>query len=119
MEGEKMNTKTNTVINETSRLFRDAEHLWFWFVSSRRIQIGGRAGTGGNRPCELVDIEALVTRLFLSGRLTREQLDVMQEFGMRRRAPSQHIYAENRAAVLWSSAMRIMQHSFQERGWVE
>ncbi|MCL1785524.1 MAG: hypothetical protein FWG39_00005 [Alphaproteobacteria bacterium] len=100
--------------------FRDAEQMWFWFVSSSKIRDGlRRAGTSEYRPCELVDIETLVTRLHLSGRITREQLEAMVKFGERRRAPSQHIYAENRSAGLWQSAMNTLQLAAGAKGWVE
>jgi len=106
--------------NNNNNKFRDAEQMWFWFVSSKRIQDGlRRAGASSFRPCELIDIETLTTRLHLSGRITREQLEIMVRFGERRRAPTQHIYAENRAAMLWQSAMCTMQLAASAKGWLE
>lgn len=106
--------------NDIVKKFRDAENMWFWFVSSAKLRDAIRAKRESNfRPCELIDIETLVTRLYLSGRITREQLEVMQEFGMRRRPPHQHIYAENAKAALWSAAMRTLQLAASGKGWVE
>ena len=106
--------------NNNSQKFRDAEQMWFWFVSSTKIRDGlRRGGASEYRPCELVDIETLVTRLHLSGRITREQLATMVQFGERRRAPTQHIYSENRAAVLWRDAMRTLQLAASAKGWLE
>ena len=115
---EKMQTYNNTTVVQK---FRDAEQLWFWFISSSRIREGMRraADGGGFRPCEIVDVETLVTRLFLSGRLSREQLEIMKQYGERRRPPNQHIWAENRAAMLWSDAMRTLQMATSAKGWVE
>ncbi|MCL2758263.1 MAG: hypothetical protein FWE64_02985 [Alphaproteobacteria bacterium] len=108
-------TDTNNI-----QKFRDAEHLWFWFVSSARIRGDlRRGGASESRPCEILDIETLVTRLHLSGRITRDQLAVMMQFGQRRRPPTQHIYAENRAAGLWRGAMRTLQLAASAKGWVE
>jgi len=102
------------------RKFRDGEALWFWFVSSQRIRDGLRRGRESDtRPCELIDIETLVTRLYLSGKLSADQLDAMKEYGGRRRAPNQHVWAENRAAGLWSAAMRTLTFAAAARGWVE
>ncbi|MCL2369286.1 MAG: hypothetical protein FWC83_01265 [Alphaproteobacteria bacterium] len=99
--------------------FNDAEGLWFWFISSKRIQTGlRRTDNPSGRVCELIDIETLITKLHLSGRLSREQLDVLVEFGMRRRTPHQHIYAENRAALLWRDAMNIIQIAVSTKGWI-
>ncbi|MCL2538413.1 MAG: hypothetical protein FWF34_01155 [Alphaproteobacteria bacterium] len=110
--------QTNNIT--TAQKFRDAESLWFWFISSSQIRDHMyRGGTGNFRPCELVDVETLVTRLFLSGKLSREQLSVIQEYGLRRRAPHQHIYSENRAAGLWSAAMVTLSVAARTKGWVE
>lgn len=100
--------------------FRDGEALWFWFISSARIRDGLRKVRESNtRPCELIDIETLVTRLYLSGKLSPEQLEAMKEYGVRRRAPNQHVWAENRAAGLWSAAMRTLTHAATAKGWIE
>ena len=100
--------------------FRDAENLWFWFISSARMRQGfRRAACGSFRPCELVDVETLVTRLYLSGQLTAEQLEIMKRYGERRRAPSQHTWTENAAAALWDSAMRTLAAAAADKGWIE
>jgi hypothetical protein len=122
----KLNTKKqreqimHATVNNNAQKFRDAEQLWFWFVSSSKIKDGlHRGGASEYRPCELIDIETLVTRLHLSGRITREQLEIMLRFGGRRRAPSQHIYSENRGAMLWQCAMRTLQTAASAKGWIE
>ena len=103
--------------------FRDAEQLWFWFISGTQfrstLRHAGRMRETSFRPCESLDIETLITRLFLSGRISREQLEILKQYGERRRAPSQHIWSENRAAMLWTEAMRILQLAFGAKGWIE
>lgn len=101
--------------------FQNAEQLWFWFLYSRSVARGFvRANrTSSRRACELLDVETLITRLYLSGRLTDEQLAVIKEFGDRRRAPHQHIWAENRAAALWRDAMATIGDAAKKRGWIE
>ena len=74
---------------------------------------------GTRRACELVDVETLITKLYLSGKLTDEQLQVMKEFGDKRRAPHQYIWRENRAADQWRRAMDAIQIAATERGWIE
>ena len=69
--------------------------------------------------CELLDVETLITKLYLSGKLTDEQLNVMKKFGDRRRAPHQYIWSENRAAALWHSAMDTINIAATKRGWIE
>lgn len=112
--------------NPLVQKFRDSEQLWFWFTSSARIRSGLRRNPGGPahgeadfRPCEIVDVETLVTKLFLTGRISREQLEIMKLFGERRRAPCQHVWAENRAATLWADAMRTLQIAASAKGWLE
>lgn len=111
--------QTNTV-RAYAQKFNDAEQMWFWFMSSVAVRDGfHRDAPLSNRPCELVDIETMITKLYLSGKLSRDELSVMQEFGMRRRAPHQHIYRENRAAALWSSAMRTIDTIARDKDWIE
>ncbi len=101
--------------------FQNAEQLWFWFLYSRAVQNGfnRNAGAATRRVCELLDVETLITKLYLSGQLTDEQLNVMKKFGDRRRAPHQYIWSENRAAALWHSAMDTINVAATARGWIE
>ena len=101
--------------------FQNAEQLWFWFLYARSVRNGFVRGhmTSQRRICELLDVETLVTKLYLSGRLTDAQLSVMKEFGDRRRAPHQHIWAENKKAELWRTAMSVLNAAATARGWIE
>jgi hypothetical protein len=101
-------------------VFYDAEHLWFWFISSRNMQNGFR-NTNRNmqRPCELLDIEILVTQLYLSGRLSVSELEVIKKYGEMKRCPNLYMWNENRDAALWLSAMRSIGTAARSRGWIE
>ncbi len=108
-------------ITQTEK-FQNAEQLWFWFLYSKSVQRNNfvRGHTSPTRrPCEILDVEAMITKLYLSGKLTEEQLQVMKTFGDRRRAPHQYIWAENRAAALWNSAMIVLQAEATQRQWIE
>ena len=111
-------TKLNEEINLTER-FQNAEQLWFWFLYSKSIQNGfHRTNTSIHRPCEILDVETLITKLYLCGKLTSEQLDVMKKFGDKKRAPHQYIYSENKAAALWKSAMETLTTYALKKGWI-
>lgn len=113
--------KMQTQIVHCTEKFQNAEQLWFWFVYSRAVR-SGIIKTGARatrRVCELVDVESLVTKLYLCGKITDEQLAVMKQFGDRRRAPHQHIWAENRAADQWRRAMATIEAAATKRGWIE
>lgn len=115
-----MNTQsTSPIIN--SEKFQSAEQMWFWFLYSRQIRAGfsSRSATPGRRVCELLDVETLITKLYLSGQLTDEQLSVMKEFGDKRRAPHQHIWAENKKSALWRDAMQTIESAAVARGWMD
>lgn len=101
--------------------FHNAEQLWFWFLYSKSVQNGyvHNPGLSTRRPCELLDVETLITKLYLCGKLSDEQLAIMKKFGDRRRAPHQYIWAENRAAALWRSAMDVIESAASEHGWIE
>ena len=112
------NTLKNTNVDLTQK-FQNAEQMWFWFLYSKSIQNGFRKTSCVHRPCEILDVETLITKLFLSGKLTEEQLLVMKKFGDKKRAPHQYIYSENRATALWNSAMQIIGDVARKNGWIE
>lgn len=111
-----------TVKSQTSNVekFQNSEQLWFWFLYSRSVQKGFRMGNFSTqkRICELLDVETLVTKLYLCGKLNDKQLSVMKEFGDKRRAPHQHIWSENRKAAIWRDAMRTLQTAAATKGWI-
>ena len=103
----------------TSDKFQNAEQLWFWFLYSKSVENSFmRHSSNVRRPCELIDIETLITKLYLCGKLNSEQLDVLKKFGDKRRAPHQYIYSENRAAALWKSAMDVFGAYASKKGWL-
>jgi len=70
-------------------------------------------------PCEAIDVETLITRLYLSGELNALQLETLKEFGDMRRAPNQHIWSENAKASLWFDAMKKITIVATAKGWLE
>ncbi|MFQ6739082.1 MAG: hypothetical protein ACLRFJ_00205 [Alphaproteobacteria bacterium] len=111
----------NTQTIKQSEQFHSAEQMWFWFIYSKSLQNSymGRSGTSSKRVCELLDFETLITKLYLSGKLTDEQLMVMKTFGDKRRAPHQYIWSENRAAYQWKNAMDVIEYAARKNGWIE
>lgn len=102
--------------------FQNAEQMWFWFLYSKSVRndIGRNNGRDATRRvCELVDVETLITKLYLSGKLNDAHLSVMKEFGDRCRAPHQYIWRENHAAAIWNSAMSVLDVAAREKGWIE
>ena len=109
----------NSNINSSEK-FQSAERLWFWFLYSKSIQNGFiRNHSSVRRPCEVLDVETLITKLYLAGKLSDEQLEVIKKFGDKKRAPHQYIYSENRAAQLWESAMNVIETAARKNGWIE
>ena len=103
----------------SQKKFPDAEHMWFWFISSRRIKNGfSRSAENDARPCELVDVETLVTQMYLAGRISAAELEVMKKYGELRRAPNQYLWRENRDAAMWASAMRALESAGCGKGWI-
>ncbi len=116
-----MSAQNKQIIPSTAAKFQSAEHMWFWFLYSRSVQRGfvPTARYASKRVCELMDVELLITKLHYAGKLNDEHLAVMKKFGDRRRAPHQHIWAENRAAGIWNDAMAIITVAAREREWIE
>jgi len=105
----------------TNEKFQNAEQLWFWFIYSKQINTNFVRRNTSTRPrvCELLDVEIMVTRLYLSGRLTDEQLSVMKEFGDKRRAPHQYKWSENNKAAMWRTAMRTLETAAKQKDWID
>lgn len=113
-----LKTNKNTEINQLEK-FQNAEQLWFWFLYSKSLQNGlNRNYASVRRPCELIDVETLITKLYLSGKLTDTQLKIMKKFGDKRRAPHQYIYSENKYASLWQTAMDTLNEYAKDKGWI-
>lgn len=105
-------------INQSDK-FQNAEQLWFWFLYSKSIQNGfNRNRSSVHRPCELIDVEMLITKLYLCGKLSDEQLKVMKKFGDKRHAPYQYMFSENKSAALWKSAMDTITEYAKNKGWI-
>lgn len=112
---------TQTMTSIAVQKFQSGEQLWFWFLYSKSVRndFSRIHYTPTRRPCEILDVESLITKLYLSGKLTEEQLSIMKEFGDKRRAPHQYIWKENRATQLWNDAMMILNDAAQKRGWID
>ena len=112
-------TQTQTVYS--SEKFQSAEQLWFWFLYSKSIRnnFQYRRAAHTRRPCEILDVETLITKLYLCGKLSDDDLSVMKKFGDKKRAPHQHIWCENRAVAIWEHAMSVLQDAATKRGWID
>lgn len=100
--------------------FQTAEQLWFWFMYSKNAQKGLVRGFHcTSHPCELIDVETAVTKLYLAGRLSDRQLLIMKKFGDRRRAPNPHIWSEQNDAKIWTAAMKTISDAAIRAGWIE
>jgi hypothetical protein len=112
---------TQTMTGIVAEKFQSGEQLWFWFLYSKAVRNGFSRiqYTPTRRPCEILDVESLITKLYLSGQLTDEQLNVMKKFGDKRRAPHQYIWSENHAAQLWNDAMCVLNDAAKKRGWID
>lgn len=112
---------TQLSTNISTEKFQNAEQLWFWFMYSKQMRENnfGRIRTSPTRrPCEVLDVETMITKLYLSGRLDNEQLCVMKKYGDKRRAPHQYIWNENRDAQLWCNAMKTIEAAARSRDWI-
>ena len=107
--------------NDNLEKFHDAEQMWFWFIYSKYVQSGfvQNHRSSSRKICELLDVETLITKLYLSGNLSEEQLRVMKKYGDKRRAPHQYIWQENHDANLWKSAMGVLENAARKKNWID
>ncbi len=115
-----MNNVKQQTYNNTEK-FHTAEQMWFWFIYSKSVQSGfiQNHRCSATKICELLDVETMITKLYLSGALTEEHLAVMKKYGDKRRAPHQYIWAENHDAYVWKCAMEIIENASRKKGWID
>lgn len=104
--------------------FTDSEQAWFWFVQCRGAQLdGARVAAGMSatpRPCEPLDVLAVVDRLYRQRRLLPEHLRVLADYGRSLLAPDPHAASpgELRAAHLWQEAFAALDPVLRDKGIV-
>jgi hypothetical protein len=102
--------------------FPSVEAAWFWCVQARTAQIqGARLAAGMSdrpKPCEPLDILAVVDRLYRRRRLLAEHVQVLAEYGRQLLPPDPDSRRERRAAALWAEALAALAPPLQDKGIV-
>lgn len=103
--------------------FASAEEAWFWFIQAHMARSEGArivAGLGlGCRPCEPVDVLAVVERLYRARRLLMDHVLVLRFYGRRQMAPDPQRAKEMRAHSLWQEAMERLEDVLIAKGVVK
>lgn len=102
--------------------FLSAEEAWFWFIQAHSARMDGArivAGAGTLRPCEPVDILAVVERLYRSRRLMMDHILVLRFYGRRLMSPDPCRAKEMRAHSLWKEAIERMEEVLINKGIVK
>lgn len=106
--------------NATPVPFHDAEAAWFWFIEAWTArQEGARVVAGAGaviRPCEPIDIFAVLERLHRNRRLLRDHLLVLRHYGRRLSPPDARRPKEMRAYKLWREALDVLTPVFERKG---
>lgn len=100
--------------------FGSAEEAWFWFIQAQQARNDGARIVAGIsrivRPCEPVDILAIVERLYRNRRLLMDHILVLRAYGRRLLPPDPRRPKEMRARTLWDEALEVMEESFRRKG---
>lgn len=103
--------------------FVSAEEAWFWFIQAHLARSEGAkivAGLGlGCRPCEPVDVLAVVERLYRGRRLLMDHILVLRFYGRRQMSPDPQRAKEMRAYSLWQEAMERIEDVLIAKGIVK
>ncbi len=92
------------------KAFECAEEVWFWFCRSLNARSDGARGGKGDfigylRDCEICDIERIIRRLRIEGKISRRHLRVMIKWGKLNVPPYYDSRAKRSEVRLWDSAM--------------
>ena len=101
--------------------FVSAEEAWFWFCKYNGRRNGYKSVSTAHkvlRPCSVDDVYIVVSKLLLSGAITKQHLSVLLKYGKHQIEPDGRIFDECEDAVLWREAMAKMEKVFMEKGIV-
>lgn len=102
--------------------FPTVEDAWFWCVQCREAQIqGARLAAGMSdrpKPCEPLDILAVIDRHYRRRRLLPEHLHVLASYGRQLLRPDPDSRRQRRDAALWHEALATLRPALQAKGIV-
>lgn len=102
--------------------FPSVEDAWFWCVQCRQAQVqGARLAAGMSdrpKPCEPLDILAVVDRLYRRRRLLAEHMRVLAAYGRQLLRPDPDSIRERRDAALWDEALAALHPPLRDKGIV-
>ncbi len=115
--------KVNNYNEYGEKLFDTVEDVWFWFVKYEMDKENyefykPRKISGVERPCFLDDIHIIVSRLYLSGKITKTELHVMFKYGKLQRSPDKYYECEETELKLWQSGMDKLKTPLIQKGIV-
>lgn len=103
-----------------ARPFDDVAEVIFWFVQAQEARAAGarvRAGLGlVDRPCEPLDVLAVIDRLYRQRRLGIDHVRVLAHYGRRLMPPDPDRALEVRAFVLWQEALDRLRPALLAKG---
>ncbi|MCP5364904.1 MAG: hypothetical protein H6905_06730 [Hyphomicrobiales bacterium] len=117
-------TKSETeYLGNATRLFSCAEEAWFWFIRCQRLRREGAriapANAGVQRPCDPDDLYRAVVSLAREGRINRQQMNVLERFGLLGRPPDARCADESVAARNWEHALAHLAVPLRRKGIIE
>ncbi len=102
--------------------FASVEDAWFWSMQCLMAREDGARSVAGegaaSRPCDPEDIVKSVERLHRIGRLSRNHLKVLADYGARLTQPRSNDREESPAARLWDEAIDMLTTPFKQKGIV-
>lgn len=112
-----------TVTTQQAEPFETAQELWIWFLKANEARKSGARYTAGlgsvMRPCEPIDILAIMDRLYRNRILTLDHFRVLRHYGERELAPDPNFPTERRAATLWDEAFEHLEPIFEQKKLIE
>ncbi len=112
------NKTTEIQTQRVPRPFRSAEAVWFWFVEAHNKAMAnrGRYKRYASKPCEPVDVQNIVMRLYKTGVLKTHHLKVMTKYGDLQYRPGQFNPRERSDYSIWRDAFENIRPFFEKKG---
>lgn len=94
--------------------FNSFADLWFWYCSVKNK----KTWRNSDYDLNLIDVEMLITNLYLQKKLNDKQLMALKEFGDKGEAPNPNIWSYKRKADLWTAAIAVIEPVARAKGLI-
>ncbi|MCT4552076.1 MAG: hypothetical protein N4A44_00235 [Alphaproteobacteria bacterium] len=99
----------------------EVERILFWFYESQKLRLKGfsKRDFKSQREYSVDDVAICIKRLYLSGLLTKDELDTFSLVCHRGIIPDERDEDDVLIYTHWNSFLEVVSQEFSKKGWLE